>query len=121
MLDFINNNSQPSNAGDKSGGGSKGNPGGGRTSRDMVTWMSLFQSVKTFVGKEIDAVQKLEDKGSTTTGTKKKVPICGRKVAFNHFTGLSMGRVCCSFVVWHFFCKQNIILSQELNKIGDVA
>lgn len=69
VLEYINNHS---NAGDRAGRGSKGSSGS-RTQVGVVTWSSLFQSVKSFVWKEVDAIHKLEEKGSTTTMTKKKV------------------------------------------------
>jgi len=45
----------------------------GRTSGNGgITWKSLFLSIRTYVASEIDAVQKLEERGSST-GSKKKV------------------------------------------------
>lgn len=74
VLDYISNHSQPGSVGDRGGQGSKGNKGGrGRTQVGVVTWSSLFQSVVSYVWKEVDAVHKLEEKGSTTTLIKKKV------------------------------------------------
>ena len=72
MLDYINNHSQPGIGGDKGGRGSKGNRG--RSGRTQVSvWSALFQSVVGYVWKEVDAIHKLEEKGSTTTMIKKKV------------------------------------------------
>ena len=67
VLEHLNKNSSVN--GRESSSRGKAN----RTSGSGITWKLLFLSVKTYVAKEIDAVQKLEEKGSSTVGSKKKV------------------------------------------------
>lgn len=73
VLDFIEDHSRC--AGEKRQGGSKD-----RSQVGVITWFSLFISVKGFISKEIDAIQKLEEKGGSSSAivlanreTKKKV------------------------------------------------
>lgn len=58
---------------------SKGRRSGNHSHMGVVTWTSLFWSVQVFIQKEAEAIQKLEEKGSTASisltnrFTKKKV------------------------------------------------
>ncbi len=79
VLDYIDQHSSPSvERARHSGRGSRS--GSSRTSQMVVTWTSLFHSVLCFIAKEVDSIQKLEEKGSAGSANSQSIRLTKKSV-----------------------------------------